>query len=53
VILAAQLNQFEILQMLLKKDATIEKPHKFVLLQAVFCLKSKAKSKFLILSKKK
>ncbi|CAD6190350.1 unnamed protein product [Caenorhabditis auriculariae] len=28
VILAAQLNQFEILQMLLRKDATIEKPHR-------------------------
>uniref|UniRef100_A0A0N5APW5 ANK_REP_REGION domain-containing protein n=1 Tax=Syphacia muris TaxID=451379 RepID=A0A0N5APW5_9BILA len=28
VILAAHLNQFEILQMLLSKDATIEKPHK-------------------------
>ncbi|CAJ0942580.1 unnamed protein product, partial [Mesorhabditis belari] len=29
VILAAQLNQFEILQMLLRKDATIETPHKY------------------------
>ncbi|CAI5445881.1 unnamed protein product [Caenorhabditis angaria] len=28
VILAAQLNQFEILQMLLRKDASIEKPHR-------------------------
>uniref|UniRef100_A0A914HB18 Transient receptor ion channel domain-containing protein n=1 Tax=Globodera rostochiensis TaxID=31243 RepID=A0A914HB18_GLORO len=28
VILAAHLNQFEILQMLLRKDASIEKPHK-------------------------
>uniref|UniRef100_A0A1I8BA53 TRP_2 domain-containing protein n=1 Tax=Meloidogyne hapla TaxID=6305 RepID=A0A1I8BA53_MELHA len=28
VILAAHLNQFEILQMLLRKDAIIEKPHK-------------------------
>ncbi|KAI1721291.1 transient receptor ion channel II domain-containing protein [Ditylenchus destructor] len=28
VILAAHLNRFEILQMLLRKDATIEKPHK-------------------------
>lgn len=26
--LAAHLNRFEILQMLLRKDATIEKPHK-------------------------
>lgn len=29
VILAAHLNQFEILQMLLRKDATIEKPHRY------------------------
>ncbi|VDN52407.1 unnamed protein product [Dracunculus medinensis] len=29
IILAAHLNQFEILQMLLSKDARIEKPHKF------------------------
>ncbi|CCD62573.2 Transient receptor ion channel domain-containing protein [Caenorhabditis elegans] len=28
VILAAQLNQFEILQMLIRKDASIEKPHR-------------------------
>ncbi|PAV75940.1 hypothetical protein WR25_09382 [Diploscapter pachys] len=28
VILAAQLNQFEILQMLLRKEATIERPHR-------------------------
>lgn len=28
VILAAHLNRFEILAMLLRKDATIEKPHK-------------------------
>lgn len=28
IMLAAHLNRFEILQMLLRKDATIEKPHK-------------------------
>lgn len=31
VILAAQLNQFEILQMLIRKDASIEKPHRYFL----------------------
>ncbi|KJH41533.1 transient-receptor-potential calcium channel protein [Dictyocaulus viviparus] len=29
IILAAQLNQFEILQMLLRKDARIERPHRY------------------------